>query len=288
MPNKKLSNLKKSRGVLNLTNNQSYYQLKQYKPSKALQPFIEQFWHVTWDLRNRSPLTQQNLPQPNIHFTIEGDQTLFYGPVKSSFTRTLIGQGSIFGIKFHIGALSPLLQQPLCHYVDKIIELESLLEPVDVSNVTKINAVDNVQNQIKIAEAFLQNLIFNPASPFFVENSVQATEQTMRVRALVELIENDHSMTKVSQLVTTSGLSERAIQRIFKTYVGLNPKWLIRKYRIHELLTRLETELSLNKVDWQQIVHDLGYVDQAHLFNEFKSFVGHSPQQYLQSLLAKT
>ena len=38
--------------------------------------------------------------------------------------------------------------------------------------------------------------------------------------------------------------------------------------------------------DWPQLALDLGYFDQAHLINDFRSITGYSPTEY-QELLKK-
>ena len=294
---RKTLNIDSSRGVLHLRSSEKNYLLKQFQPSSKLQPFVEQFWHVKWDLRNRQTHIQKNLPQANTHITFEDNKSLIYGPVTSTFTRTLIEQGNIFGIKFHVGALFPIIKYPTSDLTDRVINLASLFKSsltektatcLCVSPAPKISLEDNVNNKIKIAEDFLQGLLFDHSSPFFITDTEQASKKIIQVGNIVKLIANNHSITKLSQLATQTKLSERTLQRLFKSHVGLSPKWLIRKYRIHELLDRLETHTSIQKIDWQQIVLDLDYVDQAHLINDFKSFIGCSPQQYLDQKIITT
>jgi AraC-like DNA-binding protein len=69
----------------------------------------------------------------------------------------------------------------------------------------------------------------------------------------------------------------RKLQRLFRRYVGVGPKWVLRRYRLHdgaELLARGEVselaELSLA----------LGYFDQAHFSHEFKEQIGLTPAEY--------
>jgi AraC-like DNA-binding protein len=37
---------------------------------------------------------------------------------------------------------------------------------------------------------------------------------------------------------------------------------------------------SGSRLDWSQVALELGYFDQAHLINDFKSIAGHSPAEY--------
>jgi AraC-like DNA-binding protein len=81
----------------------------------------------------------------------------------------------------------------------------------------------------------------------------------------------------VQELSRRSGMSQRSLQRLFQEYVGASPKWVIRRYRLHELVERLKAG---DVVDGAQAALDLGYFDQAHLINDFRSIVGYSPARY--------
>ena len=87
----------------------------------------------------------------------------------------------------------------------------------------------------------------------------------------------------LSDLARRADMSQRSLQRLFSEYVGASPKWVIRRYRLHELLEKFG---SGGKMDWPQVALDLGYFDQAHLINDFKSIVGYSPTEY-QKLISR-
>ncbi len=53
--------------------------------------------------------------------------------------------------------------------------------------------------------------------------------------------------------------------------MGVGPKWVILRYRIHEALERAETDRT---TDWAALAADLGYADQAHLVRDFTATVG--------------
>jgi AraC-like DNA-binding protein len=69
----------------------------------------------------------------------------------------------------------------------------------------------------------------------------------------------------------------RALQRLFSTQVGVSPKWVILRYRIHEALEQAGTR---SDVDWAALAADLGYADQAHLVRDFTTTVGVPPTAY--------
>jgi AraC-like DNA-binding protein len=79
-----------------------------------------------------------------------------------------------------------------------------------------------------------------------------------------------------------TGVGKRSLERLFSDYVGASPKWVIRRYRLHELVEKFDSRTPAN---WAQLALDLGYFDQAHLINDFKSIVGYTPTQYQNQLV---
>jgi AraC-like DNA-binding protein len=94
---------------------------------------------------------------------------------------------------------------------------------------------------------------------------------------LVALISSDTSLRRVDQLAAASGWSVRGLQRLFADYVGVGPKWVMRRARLHEASLRAD---SGEAVDWTELAADLGYVDQAHLTRDFTTTIGVPPGRY--------
>ena len=69
----------------------------------------------------------------------------------------------------------------------------------------------------------------------------------------------------------------RALQRLFREYVGVSPKWVINRYRLHEALEQIAAG---GAIDWSALALDLGYFDQAHFIRDFRRLVGVSPGAY--------
>ncbi len=69
-------------------------------------------------------------------------------------------------------------------------------------------------------------------------------------------------------------INKRTLQRLFSQYVGVSPKWVIKRFRLLEAVG----ELSKNKkADWTKLALELGYFDQAHFIKDFKSIIGKTP-----------
>ena len=72
-------------------------------------------------------------------------------------------------------------------------------------------------------------------------------------------------------------MTPRTLQRLFADYVGVSPKWVMRRARLHEAAERAD---SGEPVDWAALASDLGYADQAHLTRDFTVTIGVPPARY--------
>jgi AraC-like DNA-binding protein len=129
------------------------------------------------------------------------------------------------------------------------------------------------------------------ASPKGEQATVQLVEELLRARlpepdplaeqaaAIVARIQAEPQLTRVDALARSAGLGVRRLQRLFAEYVGLGPKWVIRRYRLHEVSERLAAGVH---IDWVRLAGELGYADQAHFIRDFTAMVGESPTRYAE------
>jgi AraC-like DNA-binding protein len=73
------------------------------------------------------------------------------------------------------------------------------------------------------------------------------------------------------------GCDLRTLQRRFRHYVGVSPKWVIQRYRMHEVAEELK---SPTPPALAELAARLGYFDQAHFARAFKATVGESPRAF--------
>jgi AraC-like DNA-binding protein len=98
---------------------------------------------------------------------------------------------------------------------------------------------------------------------------------------LVARITADPALRRVDELSSASGLTVRSLQRLFADYVGVSPKWVMRRARLHEAAERAD---SGELVDWAELAADLGYADQAHLTRDFTDTIGVPPTRYASGM----
>lgn len=255
----------KPRGILNQKAGENNFQLSRHVASPDLSCFIEQYWIVAWDLRGQPPQVQETLPHPNIHMVFEKDNSQIFGVPTGKFIRVLEGQGQVFGIKFRAGGFHPFVKAPVSSFTDKLIEVAEVFGPASKILETALLALDDERKMLELAENFLR------------QQSPQPDENLAVIGRVFEGIITDRTIVKVDDLVDRFDLSKRTLQRLFSQYVGVSPKWVIKRYRLHEAAEQLAASPV---ADWSKMALDLGYFDQAHFIKDFKTLVGKTPGDY--------
>jgi len=257
------------RGVLQWPPPRGRFRYARRLPPTDLAPWITHFWMVSWDLRGLDPYQQETLPHPNVHVVFEEGASQVIGVATDRFARVLAGKSQVFGIKFKPGGFRPILGKPLSTITNRSLSARRLLGPVAEQLETATAQASSEAPLVEAASCWLRSILPAP------DPAIAEVDQL--VASILEVSE----ILTVDALAHRTGISKRSLQRIFRDYVGVPPKWVIRRYRLHELVGRLNARVRLN---WSQVALDLGYFDQAHLVNDFRSVTGYSPRQYQRRL----
>jgi AraC-like DNA-binding protein len=260
------SDVGKPRGVLKLRDDPKS-RLVRLRPAADLAVFVEHFWLVEWDLRGREPRVQETLPQPSVHLVIDRGQSGVWGIVKGKFSRLLEAEGRAFGIKFRPGGFYPFIRSPVSRLINRVVPIAELFGPAGQAYEMAILALDDDARLVATAEACLRGLA--PARDMVAET----------MGDLVDRIVTDRGITTVDTLAVRSGFTTRSLQRLFARYIGVSPKWVIKRFRLIEVIDQLAGGAT---IDWTRLAMDLGYFDQAHFIKDFKSIIGRTPGEYLR------
>jgi len=87
----------------------------------------------------------------------------------------------------------------------------------------------------------------------------------------------------VRELAGELNLSERRVQQLFASHIGLTPSVWRRLQRLHGTLRLLRTAGTPR---WAEIALRAGYYDQSHLINEFRALCDLTPQQLLERVVS--
>ncbi|HEV8694728.1 MAG TPA: helix-turn-helix domain-containing protein [Lysobacter sp.] len=255
----------KARGILKHSPGPGVFHHARVPPSPALSWFVQHFWIVRWDLRGHPPQVRETLPHPNVHLVLEPGRSRINGAHSRRFTRMLEEQGGVLGVKFRPGGFHPFFQRPVSGLRDRSLLPRTVFGATVDSLEAAVFAQQTDEQSIALVEAFLH------------EHMPAEDPVVVQVGEIVDGIVHDRAVTSVEQLVQRWGLEKRRLQRLFSEYVGVSPKWVINRYRLHEAVERLAEG---GTVDWVQLALELGYFDQAHFIRDFKKLVGRPPGEY--------
>lgn len=216
------------------------------EPAPDIAPFVLRYWTVTWDYA--TPYRQHIVPYPNVHLVFRDGVAEINGVASGHTVKVLSGKGSVFGVAFRPGGFRPFMRDSVATITDRTVPASAVFgdgrpDVVDVPGV----------------ERFLRAHLPEP------------DPVATRMADAVDLVAADPSINRVDVLADRLGTTVRTLQRLFAQYVGIGPKWVIRRYRLHEVTARLTT------TDLASIAAELGYTDQAHLTRDFTAMFGESP-----------
>ena len=223
-------------------------------PSSALAPWVEQYWEARWDYAE--PYRQKIVPYPNVHLSFGGGRADVNGVCSGYQIKVLEGRDRVFGVAFRPGCFRPFLGASVSTITDRVVPATEVFGP-DLPATLDVPTVD----------------------AFLLKHLPDDDPRVRQAVAAVELIAKDKAVTRVERLVGELGLSIRGLQRLFAEYVGIGPKWVIRRYRLHEVTARMAAG---GAIDWAALAADLGYADQGHFIRDFKSMFGEPPTWYAQ------
>jgi AraC-like DNA-binding protein len=257
------------RGILQPERSAEKFQLTRYAPPPALADFIERYWLIEWDLRAEAPYVTETLPQPYVNLVFEAHQARIYGVASQKYTNVLAGQGRVFGVKFRPGAIFSRYGQPLATLTDGSLPVATLFGAAAEETGRQILAAGRPEAMCALVNELM--LAHQPT----------LDEHAKRAAAMVTRIMVDRTMIRVSDVAAAFAVSRRTLQRIFHDYIGVTPKWVITRYRLHDAAEQLAATPDAKLVT---VAQELGYFDQAHFVKEFKAAIGLSPSAYLRQL----
>jgi AraC-like DNA-binding protein len=227
------------------------------EPAPDLAPFVERFWAVEWDYA--TPYRQKIVPLPNVQITVvPGGAPEVHGVSSRFGVKELAGRGRVVGAAFRVGAFRAFADGPVTALTDRTLRADELptLDGAPDEPVTTTALEEWLRRQLPAAAP-------DPAGR-------EAAEA-------VALVAADPSVRRVDQLAGATGSNVRRLQRLFAEHVGVGPKWVIRRYRLHEVTERMAAG---TRIDWAGLAADLGYADQAHLVRDFTDLFGEPPTHY--------
>ncbi len=260
------------KGVVNPAAARKAFRLERYLPAPDLAAVIEYFWLVGWRLPDGVTHVQRTLPSPCIHLVFDQGRTAVFGVMTGSFEYTLRGSGHVLGVRFRPGAFRGFLGRPVQSITDQTVQLSALFDCDDAQIEHAVLSAPDDDGMVAIASDLIRRAL-PPADP-----------QVARIENILQLVSDTPGLTRVEELAERAQLSVRRLQMLFKDYVGINPKWVIRRKRLLDAAAQLADGVEVNL---SELALALGYYDQAHFTTDFEKLVGKPPAEYRRSCLAQ-
>lgn len=243
-----------------------------FVPSPALTDLVRRYWMPVWSMPPGKGTTQRVLQYPVCLIVLANSYARFIGPTTGLSTRTLSGQGWAFGVMLQPAAGALLLGASVSEVTDAAIDLDQLTG-LDGGILT-----ERVRSAVGDAPSEPAR---QAAAAAAVEDALAAAppvdEEGLLVNAVVEYVEDNSHVQRVGQMCEKFAVSERSLQRLTARRVGLSPKWLIQRRRLHEAAAILKTG---KRPDLARVAAELGYCDQAHFGRDFRAVTGLTPGEY--------
>lgn len=243
--------------------------IHRYAPSAHLTDLVDRYWIPVWSLSE--PSTQSTLQHPVCLVVVSDTYARLYGVAKGRSSVTLEGDGWAVGTMLMPAAGRLVLGRSVAELTDTWIELSDVLpDPHLVDEVRAAMAVDPDAPEshlaaIAVVEAWLAS-------------HLPVDEPGLLVNRLVGWLREHPEVTRVDEVAHAVGLSERSLQRLVEQRIGLSPKWLLQRRRLHDAVEALKA----GGTGLAGMAADLGYTDQAHFTHDFRTVTGMTPGEYLR------
>ncbi len=237
----------------------SYRQL----PSPSLVKYIDKYWMV--ENKKNKNIDVPIIPDGCIDIISKNGEIVLVGIMEVASLVSIKPNDYYFGIRFKPSIIASLLDKDVSKFNNKIIPL-SLID-------TKLH--NSLQN--KMANIEKLNQLF--------EGLFNGIEFDKRIIKSVNLIELNGGNITIENLCEETKLSQKHLERLFKTHIGLTPKKfsrIIRFFQTHKHLTKEGMKNLCSKI------LEKGYYDQAHFNHEYKLLTGLTPTHEIMSIFYNT
>lgn len=256
-------------GILNPAEFARNYELQCYEPSAEMTPFVEHYF-----ISRRRPDFDPGyegydvLSQPAATLFVQPSGAFFQGPTTSKRTLRAKDTPVYVGAQFKPGGFYPFWRSKVSYLTEQTIPASEIIPEAGRYFTHDLLSADN--------ETILHTI-----------DTALRTKQPKHdanielVNRIVDYVQEQSRTATVTSVARHFAMSERSLQHLFQTYVGVGVKWAIMRARFLEVAKYARAQA---KPDWLEVAMEFGYSDQSHFINDFKKIVGMSPRQYIEAI----
>ncbi|MCC2030696.1 AraC family transcriptional regulator [Microbacterium sp. BWT-G7] len=254
-------------------------------PRESAAELVSWFWIPQWDLPTGVESRQPILGYPAANLAVEVDLAAadgetptvtsgvtLWGATTRASERVLRGSGWAVGALLRPAAFARLADSP-GDLVDGWVTLggpetgapESGESTAETLRAAVSEAMPDVDAAVAAASAWLVERVGGP------------THEGRLANAMADLLMTDAGILRVEDAAERLRVSVRTLQRLAHRSVGLSPAAMIRRRRLQEAAQRVRDDPDASLA---AIAAELGYADQAHLANDFRTVLGLTASEY--------
>ncbi|RKE94788.1 helix-turn-helix domain-containing protein [Ichthyenterobacterium magnum] len=249
----------------------------QKKPSSKLSSYIKEFWQIEGNgfiNKKRDKIIPDGYPELIFHYKDAyksninktwntQSKYLIAGQIKNHFYIENTGETGMFGIKFQPAALTKLFSINMALHTDKVTTLDSYLFSILKDVITNATSETPFEEKVNAIEIWFNNFV------------TTHTQKPHIIDKAIEIIMSSNGATTIKDITRNLTIGERTLERYFKTYVGLSPKFFCRIIRFSHIF-----KIVSDSKNWTDVTYQTGYYDQSHFIKNFKEFTGEDPSKY--------
>ncbi|WP_330181831.1 helix-turn-helix domain-containing protein [Nocardia sp. NBC_01503] len=266
-----------AKGILRPREQQAASNHSRLPAGEPVARYVEFYWSVHWDRRGLPPYSAEVLGFPVVNMTFENESGRRGGFVTGVWTakyvRELAGVGETFGVKFRSGGFGAFTGMDVGALRDTALPLTEVL-PEAQGLAEKVLDTPELEQRRILVEDFLIDAI--------ARRAVADDTSYHLVLRIIDAMERERELTRVDQVTERFDIPVRTLQRLFRRYVGVGPKWVLRRFRLQDGAHLLAQGRAS---DLAALALDLGYFDQAHFSREFAAEIGMPPLEYARTSL---
>jgi AraC-like DNA-binding protein len=262
-------------GVLRPDQLAQYVQLDRAASSPELAPWVENHWSLRWELPPDASYLSCTLPHPACHLSVEpghpreglpDDPVVVTGVPTRRFDVMIRGSGWVQSVKFRPGGLTSLTGHPARDLRDTTVPATQVFPKATTDALRRLGPGVPSEKCREVVERALRALRTEPEDDY------------LTVLDVVGQMLGDRGLIRVAEVEECCGIGKRTLQRLFERYVGVSPKWVLSRYRMHDVVTALDEGYDGSLAD---LAAEYGWFDQAHFTREFTELIGIPPSEYL-------
>lgn len=218
--------------------------------------------------------SSQVLPHPTVTLTAEfgqkrpetlNESVVVTGVSTQRFDVDVRGQGQVLGIKFRPGGFVEMFGTSGNTLRNRVASAAGLV-PQKI-----YETLANLEPNMKIAHwtARIQRSL--------LEDLREPEADYQLLLEIITVMLTDRSLIRVGDVERALGIGKRRLQRLFAHYIGVGPKWVLARYRLHDVVTAIDEGYDGPLTD---LAATYGWYDQAHFIRDFSALIGTTPSFY--------